>query len=193
MSQEGLVSSNHYVVRIYPLILPPSALSPSLHPSRLFPSLCCQSTGRLTTLNILQPLFHRITHHLCSLFSSTQVFVSSSFFRNVFPGVSRSAPCLLRPAAAHINRFVLEMFSGTNGVDACLFLPFFELYLFNYEPYVSVYIQCTWMCMSTYVQYLFTVLHVYITIRRHTLEADHLVDLSVSKMCQYQRRVGTYE
>lgn len=51
------MSSNHYVVRIYPLILPPSALFPSLHPSRLFPSLCCRSAGRLTTLNVLQPLF----------------------------------------------------------------------------------------------------------------------------------------
>lgn len=51
------MSSNHYVVRIYPLILPPSALFPSLHPSRLFPSLCCRSAGHLTTLNVLQPLF----------------------------------------------------------------------------------------------------------------------------------------
>lgn len=48
-------------------------------------------------------------------------------------------------------------------------------------------------CLSTYVQYLFTVLYVYISIRRRTLEADHLADFSVSTMRQYQRCDGTYE
>ena len=102
MSQEGLVSSNHYVVRIYPLILPPSALFPSLHPSRLFPSLCCRSTGRLTTLNILQPPFHRIMHHLCSLFSSTQSSVSSSFLNIYF---------LVSPAPLCISSVLLQLTS----------------------------------------------------------------------------------
>lgn len=61
------MSSSHYVVRIYPpLILPPSSLFPSLHPSRLFPSLCCWIAGRPTTLNILQSLFQPSQHYASS-------------------------------------------------------------------------------------------------------------------------------
>lgn len=51
------MSSNHYVVRIYPLLLPPFTLVPSLHPSCLFPSLCCRSSGHQTTLSTLRSLF----------------------------------------------------------------------------------------------------------------------------------------
>lgn len=51
------MSSNHYVVRIYPLLLPPFTLVPSLHPSCLFPSLCCRSFGHQTTLSTLRALF----------------------------------------------------------------------------------------------------------------------------------------
>lgn len=51
------MSSNHYVVRIYPLLLPPFTLFPSLHPSCLFPSLCCRSFGHQTTLSALQSRF----------------------------------------------------------------------------------------------------------------------------------------
>lgn len=51
------MSSNHYVVRIYPLLLPPFTLVPSLHPSCLFPSLCRRSFGHQTTLSTLRALF----------------------------------------------------------------------------------------------------------------------------------------
>lgn len=81
MSQEGLVSSNHYVVRIYPLALPPVSLFPSLHPSCLFPSLCSLSTGCPTTLQH-PPFFnhHRLMHHLSSRFPGTHSFVNSFIF-----------------------------------------------------------------------------------------------------------------
>lgn len=119
MSQERLVRSNHYVVRIYPRILPPSTLFPSLHPSRLFPSLCCWRPDRLTTLNILWPLFLcGIMHHLSSLVPETHSFVGC-----LFVDVFGSAPCLVCHAAAHINRFVLEMYSGTNRVSVAFSVP----------------------------------------------------------------------
>lgn len=142
------MSSNHYVVRIYPLILPPSFLFPSLHPSRLFPSLCCWRAGRLTTLNILQPLFQPPQYNASSLLTLLRPIHLSTHCFLCF-GFSRSAPCLVCLAAAHINRFVLEMFSGTNRVSALLFLPIFELYLLKYEQYVCV---CTHtVCMNVCV------------------------------------------
>lgn len=73
MSQDGLVSSNHYVVRIYPRILPPSALFPSLHPSRLFPSLPLWSSGRRTTVSL--SFSCKIMHHLSSLFPETHQLI----------------------------------------------------------------------------------------------------------------------
>lgn len=119
MSQERLVRSNHYVVRIYPRILPPFTLFPSLHPSRLFPSLCCWRPDSLTTLNILWPLFLcGIMHHLSSLVPETHSFVGC-----LFVDVFGSAPCLVCHAAAHINRFVLEMYSGTNRVSVAFSVP----------------------------------------------------------------------
>lgn len=129
------MSSNHYVVRIYPLSLPPSFLFPSLHPSRLFPSLCCWSTGRLTTLNILQPLFQPSQYNASSLLTLLRPINLSTHCFLCF-GFSRSALCLVCLAAAHINRFVLEMFSGANRVSALLSLPIFELYFVKYDLYM---------------------------------------------------------
>lgn len=72
------MSSNHCVVRIYPLVLPPVTLFPSLHPSCLFPSLCCRSSGHQTTLNTLQPLFlPSMLPHWCSAIPGTRSFASS--------------------------------------------------------------------------------------------------------------------
>lgn len=103
MSQEGLVSSNHYVVRIYPLALPPVSLFPSLHPSRLFPSLCSLSTGCPTTLQH-PPFFnhHRLMHHLSSRFPGTHSFVNSFIFIFCLPtrSLARSPSCLLPQIAS---------------------------------------------------------------------------------------------
>lgn len=147
------MSSNHYVVRIYPLILPPSALFPSLHPSRLFPSLCCRSAGHLTTLNVLQPLFvlQNNASSLPTLLRDPFICQLIFFF---FFGVSCSALHLVCHAAAHINRFVLEMFSGTNRVSATLFHPILVLYFLKYELCKYNVHECLCVCMhSIYLLY----------------------------------------
>lgn len=143
MSQEGLVSSNHYVVRIYPLILPPSALFP-LPPPIPFISLPLPLELRLP-YNSPHAIFScffffasqwNISPHSCL----RPIHLSDAPFEFFF-GVFRSALCLVCRAATHINRFVLEMFSGTNRVIAHLLQPIFCCILSSVCVCICVYAQ----------------------------------------------------
>jgi len=116
----GLVSSNDYVVRVYPLILhlppsippsPPPSLHHSLPPSRFIslppPYYSVDYSLFLTTSSLLTLLPRDAS--IPQPFPLSSFLVPRSSFSPAFP---RSARRLV------INRFVLETFSGANGVAA---------------------------------------------------------------------------